>query len=169
MTRTRTPFEIHAFRKLLHPDERYEVIEELKAEYAARAALHGPMRARLWVWRQLAGSGPALFRRGWHRGTTGFEAEANRMRGGVFGLEGWLLDVRPLSVNAPLEVVAGNQVWLAGRVDESAGLPDDHAANEALRTMVREGWCASVVLVACSSRAGWCASSPVAVGPGLEL
>jgi hypothetical protein len=53
---------------------------------------------------------------------------------------GWLLDVRPLSVNAPLEVVAGNQVWLAGRVDESAGLPDDHAANESLRTMVRDGW-----------------------------
>lgn len=53
---------------------------------------------------------------------------------------GWLLDVRPLSANAPLEVVAGNQVWLAGRVDESAGLPDDHAANESLRTTVREGW-----------------------------
>ena len=53
---------------------------------------------------------------------------------------GWLLDVRPLSANAPLEVVAGSQVWLAGRVDESAGLPDDHAANESLRRMVREGW-----------------------------
>ena len=53
---------------------------------------------------------------------------------------GWLLDVRPLSANAPLEVVAGNQVWRAGRVDESGGLPDDHAANESLRTMVREGW-----------------------------
>ena len=53
---------------------------------------------------------------------------------------GWLLDVRPLSANAPLEVVAGNQVGLAGWVDESGGLPDDHAANESLRTMVREGW-----------------------------
>jgi hypothetical protein len=53
---------------------------------------------------------------------------------------GWLLDVRPVSMNAPLEVVADNQVWLAGRVDESGGLPDDHAANESLRTMVREGW-----------------------------
>jgi len=53
---------------------------------------------------------------------------------------GWLLDVRPLSANAPLEVVAGAQVWRAGPVDESAGLPDDHAANESLQTIVREGW-----------------------------
>jgi hypothetical protein len=58
----------------------------------------------------------------------------------VLAPRGWLLDVRPVSANAPLEVVAGNQVWLAGRVDESGGLPDDHAANESLRTMVREGW-----------------------------
>ena len=53
---------------------------------------------------------------------------------------GWLLDVRPVSANAPLEVVAGSQVWRAGRVDESGGLPDDHAANESLRTTVCEGW-----------------------------
>jgi hypothetical protein len=53
---------------------------------------------------------------------------------------GWLLDVRPLSANAPLEVVAGTQVWRAGRVDEAAGLPDDHAANQSLQTIVREGW-----------------------------
>src|SRR5262245_51870770 len=53
---------------------------------------------------------------------------------------GWLLDVRPLSTNAPLEVVAGSKVWLAGRVDESTGLPDDHATNQSLQTVVREGW-----------------------------
>jgi|SRR5215470_16686099 len=53
---------------------------------------------------------------------------------------GWLRDVRPVSANAPLEVVAGNQVWRAGRVDESGDLPDDHAANESLRTIVCEGW-----------------------------
>src|SRR5262245_25208312 len=53
---------------------------------------------------------------------------------------GWLLDVRPLSTNAPLEIVAGTQVWRAGRVDESGGLPDDHATTESLRTVVREGW-----------------------------
>jgi hypothetical protein len=53
---------------------------------------------------------------------------------------GWLLDVRPLAANAPLDVVAGDQVRLAGRVDETAGLPDDHASNKALRTTVREGW-----------------------------
>ena len=45
---------------------------------------------------------------------------------------GWLLDVRPFSAKATLEVVAGTQVWLAGRVDESAGLPDNPAANELL-------------------------------------
>jgi hypothetical protein len=53
---------------------------------------------------------------------------------------GWLLDVRPLSASTPLEVVAGKQVWPAGRVDDSAGLPDEHAANEALRTVVHDGW-----------------------------
>jgi hypothetical protein len=58
----------------------------------------------------------------------------------VLAPHGWLLDVRPVSANAPLEVVAGDQVWPAGRVDESGGLPDDHAANESLRTAVREGW-----------------------------
>jgi hypothetical protein len=58
----------------------------------------------------------------------------------VLAPRGWLLDVRPVSANAPLEVVAGDQVWLAGRVDESGGLPDDHAANECMRAVLREGW-----------------------------
>jgi hypothetical protein len=58
----------------------------------------------------------------------------------VLAPHGWLLDVRPLAANAPLEVVAGDLVWLAGRVDEAGGLGDDHAANEAVRTVVREGW-----------------------------
>ena len=53
---------------------------------------------------------------------------------------GWLLDVRPLSANWPLEIVAGKQVWPAGRVDDSAGLPDDQAADESLRMVVRDGW-----------------------------
>jgi hypothetical protein len=58
----------------------------------------------------------------------------------VLAPHGWLLDVRPLAANAPLEIVVGNHVWRAGRVDEAGGLPDDHAANEAVRTVVRDGW-----------------------------
>jgi hypothetical protein len=58
----------------------------------------------------------------------------------VLAPHGWLLDVRPLAANAPLEIVAGSQVWRAGRVDEAGGLGDDHAANEAVRTVVRDGW-----------------------------
>jgi putative ABC transport system permease protein len=80
-------------RRLLHAAERDEVMADFAAEYAARAARGGGMRARLWLWRQVAGSVPWVARRSWHGGTTGFESEANRMRsGGV--VESWIMDAR---------------------------------------------------------------------------
>lgn len=88
------PPELRFLRLLLHPDERDEVAAEMRAEYALRATRDGRIRARLWIWRQVLASLPALVRRGWFRGTTGFESEANRMRGGALGIEGWLLDAR---------------------------------------------------------------------------
>ena len=67
---------------------------ELTAEYRARAEERGAVAARLWLWRQVLGSFPALVRRSWWRGTTGFEPEANRMRPGGPLIEGWIIDAR---------------------------------------------------------------------------
>jgi hypothetical protein len=53
---------------------------------------------------------------------------------------GVLLDLRPLSVNSPVEVVAGERVMQAGRLDEPPGDPDDVAANEAMTRVERAGW-----------------------------
>lgn len=53
---------------------------------------------------------------------------------------GILIDLRPLANDSPVEVVADGQVSVAGRVDDSLGVPDDTAANEALAQIEREGW-----------------------------
>jgi hypothetical protein len=53
---------------------------------------------------------------------------------------GVLLDLRPLSVNSPVEVVAGERVMQVGRLDEPPGDPDDVAANEAMAHVERAGW-----------------------------
>src|SRR5688500_10814894 len=81
-------------RLMLHPAERDEVLEDMAVEYAARSRRDGKLRARVWVWRQVASSIPGVLRRSWFRGTTGFESEANRMKPGSAGLESWLLDAR---------------------------------------------------------------------------
>src|SRR3712207_1930773 len=74
--------------------ERAEVMAELTAEYQARVVERGTLPARLWVWRQALSSLPALLRRSWWRGWTGFEPEANRMRPGGPMIEGWIIDAR---------------------------------------------------------------------------
>jgi putative ABC transport system permease protein len=81
-------------RLLMHSAERDEVLDEMAAEYATRATRSGMLRARVWLWRQVFSSIPALLSRSWFRGTTGFESEANRMRGGGLGLESWIMDAR---------------------------------------------------------------------------
>lgn len=82
------------FRTLLPLAERDEVLAELRAEFAERAATRGPRAARRWAWQQAIGSTPALLRRGWWRGMTGFEPRANRMRPGGPMFESWIMDVR---------------------------------------------------------------------------
>ncbi|HEX6864214.1 MAG TPA: ABC transporter permease, partial [Thermoanaerobaculia bacterium] len=83
------------FRALIPYAERDEVLEDLAAEHAARAAAEGRLAARIWLWRQLFGSLPALARRSWWRGWTGFEPRAaNRMQPGGFILESWIVDLR---------------------------------------------------------------------------
>lgn len=82
------------FRVLLPIAERDEVLTELSAEFADRVRRDGDAAARRWALRQALGSVPALLRRGWWRGMTGFEPQANRLRPGGPMYESWIMDAR---------------------------------------------------------------------------
>ncbi|RPJ76891.1 MAG: FtsX-like permease family protein, partial [Acidobacteria bacterium] len=82
------------FRALTPAAEREEVLQDLAAEFSGRARREGRLAARLWLWRQLIGSLPALARRSWWRGWTGFEPGASRLRPGGFAMESWIMDLR---------------------------------------------------------------------------
>jgi predicted permease len=82
------------FRALLPHAERDEVLRDLQAEYDQRAAAGGRLAARRWAWRQATGSVPALLRRSWWRGMTGFEPRASRLRPGGPMFESWIIDAR---------------------------------------------------------------------------
>jgi putative ABC transport system permease protein len=82
------------FRALTPVAEREEVLDDLQTEYERRLASRGPAAARRWIWRQALGSAPALLRRSWWRGMTGFEPRANRFRSGGPMVESWIIDVR---------------------------------------------------------------------------
>jgi predicted permease len=83
-----------AFRALIPTAERDEVLADLCAEYEERVTAHGLAAARRWAWRQVLRSAPALLRRSWWRGMTGFEPEANRYRPGGPMFESWIMDAR---------------------------------------------------------------------------
>ncbi|HVH58033.1 MAG TPA: ADOP family duplicated permease [Vicinamibacterales bacterium] len=82
------------FRGLLPIAERDEVLADFRAEYEMRALSTGRGSARRWALMQALFSIPALLRRGWWRGMTGFEPQANRMRPGGPMFESWIMDVR---------------------------------------------------------------------------
>jgi predicted permease len=82
------------FRALLPAADRDELSEELAAEYAERARRRGRIAAQRWVWWQLLASLPALARRAWFRGTTGFEPPAHRLQTGGPMVESWIIDAR---------------------------------------------------------------------------
>lgn len=82
------------FRSLIPAAERDEVLSDLSAEYQRRLRTDGAASARLWAWRQTLGSAPALLRRSWWRGMTGFEPQANRLRPGGPMFESWIMDAR---------------------------------------------------------------------------
>lgn len=73
--------------------EREEVMADLAAEYASRRR-RNPLNARVWLYRQAAGSLPWLWRRSVWRGMTGFEPQANRLQPGGPMIETWIMDVR---------------------------------------------------------------------------
>jgi putative ABC transport system permease protein len=74
--------------------ERDEVLADVRAEYEHRVRTHGSAAARRWAWRQALRSVPALLRRSWWRGMTGFEPRANRLRPGGPMFESWIMDAR---------------------------------------------------------------------------
>jgi predicted permease len=82
------------FRALLPVAEREEVLADLQAEYDSRAVQTGRLAARRWIVMQALFSIPALLRRGWWRGMSGFEPHANRMRPGGPMFESWIMDAR---------------------------------------------------------------------------
>lgn len=57
----------------------------------------------------------------------------------VLARNGRLIDIRPLSSYPPVEVITSNGARLAGRADDSLGIPDDQAANNAIADAVRQG------------------------------
>ncbi len=81
-------------RALLPAAEQDEVLGDLGDEYAHRRSTRGRVAAALWLWRQVLGSTPALLRRSWWRGWTGFEPAANRLLPGGPGMESWIMDLR---------------------------------------------------------------------------
>jgi putative ABC transport system permease protein len=81
-------------RALLPIAERDEVLGDLQEEYARRRAARGRALAAIWLWRQVLGSAPALLRRSWWRGWTGFEPAASRLLPGGPGMESWIMDLR---------------------------------------------------------------------------
>jgi putative ABC transport system permease protein len=85
---------LRLLRALLPHAERDEVLADLRAEAEERRERGGRVAARLWVWRQVAASVPALLRRTWWRGTSGFEPQANRLQPGGPMLESWIMDLR---------------------------------------------------------------------------
>ncbi len=81
-------------RALLPLAERDEVLGDIQAEYGERARSAGEPAARRWLHAQVLGSAPALLRRSWWRGWSGFEPRANAMRPGGPIMERWILDLR---------------------------------------------------------------------------
>lgn len=81
-------------RLLLPHAERDEVLGDLAAEYRARSASAGGRAASRWVWRQVLASVPALARRGWWSGWSGFEPRANRWKPGGAMFQRWGQDVK---------------------------------------------------------------------------
>ncbi|HKI03261.1 MAG TPA: ADOP family duplicated permease [Thermoanaerobaculia bacterium] len=87
-------FAASLLRTLLPAAEQDEVLGDLRDEYAHRRGAHGRASAAFWLWRQVLGSAPALLRRSWWRGWTGFEPAANRLLPGGPGMESWIMDLR---------------------------------------------------------------------------
>jgi hypothetical protein len=57
----------------------------------------------------------------------------------VLKASGGLIDIRPLANDPAVEILTDSQVLIGGQVDDSAGVPDDEAANQAIGDAARRG------------------------------
>lgn len=99
MTRNRPDSRLPRFAAsllgaMLPPAERDEVLADLADEHRARRRSSGRRAAWLWVWSQVLSSLPALARRGWWRGWSGFETRGERLQPGEAMFESWAIDVK---------------------------------------------------------------------------
>ena len=85
---------IRLLRLMLPPAERDEVVADLESEYRDRRATTGRMAADRWLWLQVGRSAPALVRRSWWRGRTGFDAPSSVMNPGGTLMERWIVEAR---------------------------------------------------------------------------
>ena len=91
---SRRPLTITLLRALLPIAERDEIAADVEAEFVTRCAEHGRPAAKRWLRRQFVRSVPALVRRMWWRGFTGFDPRANAMNPGGPLMERLLLETR---------------------------------------------------------------------------
>ena len=85
---------LRLLRVLLPPAERDEILADLESEYRARRARNGRLASGRWLWLQILGSGPALVRRTWWRGNSGFDSSSNSMNPGGPQMERWIVEAR---------------------------------------------------------------------------
>lgn len=57
----------------------------------------------------------------------------------VIEADGWLIDIRPVSSNPPLDIILKDEVQSAGEIDDSASVLDDDLANDALEIVFGRG------------------------------
>jgi hypothetical protein len=58
----------------------------------------------------------------------------------VLGLNGALVDLRPLSVSFPVDAIVGSDAIRVGEASAATGAEDDLAANRSIRAQVESGW-----------------------------
>ena len=58
----------------------------------------------------------------------------------VLRLGGYLIDLRPIASESPVEVMTSTKVSLAGRLDPTLKIPGDRASDKAIRKVVERGW-----------------------------
>ena len=75
-------------------EERDELLADLRAEHAERAAADGGIAADRWLWQQAVRSAPDVLRWRWRRSMSSYEVPANAYRPGGRMLKHWMSDAR---------------------------------------------------------------------------
>jgi len=57
----------------------------------------------------------------------------------VVEADGWLLDIRPIASNPPLDIIFKENIKFAGEIDDNAWVLDDELVNDALEIVFARG------------------------------